>query len=184
MKRQEPQLAFHWVARGVISCSPINALCHLVPARFRGVLQNFVCVHLVITHPCLVEAAVLTAHAECFDDWRRLLRHHQCFLQLDLLLQFNQRRRLHAVPEGHTGMWYFLVVYLSAILTYLLYIWPDYTHLKLRTSTQKVGPLLIYIEKMCRNLFKANFLINSPNQLRKQSEDWLYAQLTTILDSI
>ena len=56
----------------------------------------------VRTHPGLVEAAVLTAHAEGLDGWRRLLRHQQSLLQLDLLLQLHQHRRLHAVPEGRS----------------------------------------------------------------------------------
>ena len=57
----------------------------------------------VRTHPGLVEAAVLAAHAEGLDGWRRLLRHQQSLLQLDLLLQLHQHGRLHAVPEGHNG---------------------------------------------------------------------------------
>jgi len=51
------------------------------------------------THPGLVEAAVLAAHAEGFHGRGRLLRHQQSLLQLDLLLQLHQHRRLHAVPE-------------------------------------------------------------------------------------
>ena len=57
----------------------------------------------VRTHPGLVEAAMLAAHAEGLDGWRRLLRHQQSLLQLDLLLQLHQHGRLHAVPEGHNG---------------------------------------------------------------------------------
>lgn len=57
----------------------------------------------VRTHPRLVEAAVLAAHAEGFDSRRRLLCHQQSLLQLNLLLQLHQHRRLHAVPEKHTA---------------------------------------------------------------------------------
>lgn len=52
-------------------------------------------VHAVL--PRLVEAAVLAAHAEGFDGRRGLLRHQQSLLQLDLLLQLHQHRRIHTV---------------------------------------------------------------------------------------
>lgn len=55
----------------------------------------------VRTHPGLVEAAVLAAHAEGLDGRRRLLSHQQGLLQLDLLLQLHQHGGLHAVSEGH-----------------------------------------------------------------------------------
>lgn len=51
------------------------------------------------THPGLVEASVLAAHAEGLDGRRRLLSQQQRLLQLDLFLQFDQHGRLHAVPE-------------------------------------------------------------------------------------
>lgn len=47
--------------------------------------------------PGLVEATVLAAHAEGFDGWRWFLCHQQSLLQLNLLLQLHQNRRLHAV---------------------------------------------------------------------------------------
>lgn len=52
-------------------------------------------VHAVL--PRLVEAAMLAAHAEGFDSRRRLLSHQPSLLQLNLLLQLHQHRRLHTV---------------------------------------------------------------------------------------
>lgn len=71
----------------------------------------------VRTHPRLVEAAVLAAHAEGFDGWRRLLCHQQSLLQLNLLLQLHQHRRLHAVPEKHSRV--YTCLHLKLPLTHL-----------------------------------------------------------------
>lgn len=54
-----------------------------------------------LVHPSLlglVEAAVLAAHTEGFDGGRRLFGQKQgLLLQLDLLLQLHQDRRLHPI---------------------------------------------------------------------------------------
>lgn len=47
--------------------------------------------------PRLVEAAVLAAHTEGFDSRWWLLSHQQSLLQLNLLLQLHQHRRLHTI---------------------------------------------------------------------------------------
>lgn len=46
---------------------------------------------------------MLAADAEGCHGWTRLLRQQQLLLQLDLLLQLHQDRRLHAVPESSGG---------------------------------------------------------------------------------
>lgn len=67
----------------------------------------FTLISPVRTHPRLVKAAMLAAHAEGFDGRRRLICHQQSLLQLDLLLQLHQHRRLHPVPAetNRAGDW-------------------------------------------------------------------------------
>lgn len=99
-----------WSAVGLQRFTPAVLFCsfrclvvpHFLPPGAKFYVKKSAFELSVRTHPGLVEAAVLTAHAEGLDGWRRLLRHQQSLLQLDLLLQLHQHRRLHAVPEGHS----------------------------------------------------------------------------------
>ena len=87
----------NWVAHGPPDMMLMQSATQIYRLSTFSVLDQL----SVGTHPRLVETTMLAADAEGLDGRRRLLRHQQSLLQLDLLLQLHQHRRLHAVPEKH-----------------------------------------------------------------------------------
>lgn len=97
---------------------------------------------LVRTHPRLVKAPMLAANTEGFDGRRRLLCHQPSLLQLDLLLQLNQHRRLHAIPESPTK-------YKCSVLNLFILINLK-LHLRSDTYLEMIRPISSRQRQTCR----------------------------------